>query len=742
MKKWFAALILVVLCAGLLGCGQQTEQRFFSLDDLDRANLGVVSASTFESVTKERWPEAELSYYNTTTDVQLALSQGKIDGFVIDEPMARYIVSQTAGLTYLREMIEQQDYAWLLQKSESGEALRAEVNEFLAAIEADGTLAEIDAVWFGSDEEQKTVLDYESLPAERGTIRLATSSTLAPFAYLKDGRIVGYDIDLVARFCQAYGYALEVSDLLFESILSGIQTGRYDLAAGGIGVTEERAEVMLFSEPTYSGGLVAMVQGYELPTAEDLADYQMAKLEGSIFDELFAQTVDIEKPWLEYKSIADGVAMLQSGKIDGMGLDEPVGRSLTNQNPNLYLIPGTFAEDHYGFAFQKGSALVAEFDSVLTPFLAGGTLSGMTYEQLTEKWLGAGEKTLAELNFSGCDRGTVRVGADVNIDPMSYAGSDGRPTGLEIELIRLICRELGYQVEFEVTNFGSLIPGLESDKYDLVTGCLSITEERLQAVDFSVSHYTGGAVAVVRRPGAVSSGGNFFTDIAESFERNFIRENRWMLIVQGLGTTVLISVAACLLGTLIGFGICLMKRSRNKVVSAIARVYIRLLQGTPVMVLLMILYYVVFGSTSISALWVSIIGFGLNFGAYVSEMMRTGIEAVDPGQIEAAKALGYGKVPAFFKITFPQAARHFLPVYKGEFISMVKMTSVVGYIAVQDLTKMSDIIRSRTYEAFFPLIVTAILYFLLAWVLSLLLNLIEVRVDPKHRKRKLKGVKA
>ena len=212
--------------------------------------------------------------------------------------------------------------------------------------------------------------------------------------------------------------------------------------------------------------------------------------------------------------------------------------------------------------------------------------------------------------------------------------------------------------------------------------------------------------------------------------------------MQGLGTTVLISVAACLLGTLIGFGICLMKRSQNKAVSAVARVYIRLLQGTPVMVLLMILYYVVFGATSISALWVSVIGFGLNFGAYVSEMMRTGIEAVDPGQIEAAKALGYGRVPAFFKITFPQAARHFLPVYKGEFISMVKMTSVVGYIAVQDLTKMSDIIRSRTYEAFFPLIVTALLYFLLAWALTLLLNLIEVRVDPKRRKRKLKGVKA
>ena len=247
-------------------------------------------------------------------------------------------------------------------------------------------------------------------------------------------------------------------------------------------------------------------------------------------------------------------------------------------------------------------------------------------------------------------------------------------------------------------------------------------------------------MAVVRREGH-AAGGNFFTDIAQSFERNFIRENRWMLIVRGLGTTVLISVCAAVLGTIIGFGVCLLRRSGCRALAVIAKGYIRLLQGTPIMVLLMILYYLVFGSTSISGVLVSIIGFGLNFGAYVSEMMRTGIEAVDFGQVEAAKALGFSKTRTFAKITFPQAARHFLPVFKGEFISLVKMTSVVGYIAVQDLTKMSDIIRSRTYEAFFPLIVIAILYFLLAWVLTLALDRIQLRLDPKRRKRKIKGVK-
>ena len=152
-------------------------------------------------------------------------------------------------------------------------------------------------------------------------------------------------------------------------------------------------------------------------------------------------------------------------------------------------------------------------------------------------------------------------------------------------------------------------------------------------------------------------------------------------------------------------------------------------------VLLMIMFYIVFARTSISGVWVAVIGFGMNFGAYVSEMIRTGILAVDKGQMEAALALGYTKPRAFMKIVLPQAARHFLPVFQGEFISLVKMTSVVGYIAIQDLTKAGDIIRSRTYEAFFPLIAIAIVYFVIAWLLTRVLVALQNRFDPKRRRK-------
>ena len=132
---------------------------------------------------------------------------------------------------------------------------------------------------------------------------------------------------------------------------------------------------------------------------------------------------------------------------------------------------------------------------------------------------------------------------------------------------------------------------------------------------------------------------------------------------------------------------------------------------------------------------VAVIAFGLNFGAYAAEIFRSGIEGVDKGQTEAGLAMGFTRVGTFVQVVLPQMVRRVLPVYKGEFISMIKMTSIVGYIAVSDLTKASDIIRSRTFDAFFPLVMVAVLYFFIAWALVQLLGLIEIGIDPRSRRK-------
>ncbi|MCK9212344.1 MAG: amino acid ABC transporter permease [Ignavibacteriaceae bacterium] len=229
-----------------------------------------------------------------------------------------------------------------------------------------------------------------------------------------------------------------------------------------------------------------------------------------------------------------------------------------------------------------------------------------------------------------------------------------------------------------------------------------------------------------------SSGKSFLNGITESFHNNIIIENRYLLIIDGLKTTAIISILATIFGTLLGGLVCFMRMSRKKILLLPAKIYISILRGTPVLVVLMIIFYVVFASIDIDPMIVAVIAFGLNFAAYVSEMFRTGIEGIDKGQTEAGIAMGFSKIKTFIYIILPQAVRRILPVFKGEVISLVKMTSIVGYIAVQDLTKASDIIRSRTFDAFFPLIMVAVMYFFIAWLLMLSLGYVERLTNPKQ----------
>ena len=167
-----------------------------------------------------------------------------------------------------------------------------------------------------------------------------------------------------------------------------------------------------------------------------------------------------------------------------------------------------------------------------------------------------------------------------------------------------------------------------------------------------------------------------------------------------------------------------------------------LLQRTPMVVLLMILYYLVFGALNLSGLTVAVIGFTLTFGVSMYGMLRTGVNAVGTGQVEAAYALGYTDSETFFKIILPQAAIIFMPSYKSQLVSHLKATAVVGYITVLDLTKMGDVVRSRTYDAFFPLIAVSLIYFVLTAVINWIIGRLLNRTNPKRKNRAglLKGV--
>ena len=208
----------------------------------------------------------------------------------------------------------------------------------------------------------------------------------------------------------------------------------------------------------------------------------------------------------------------------------------------------------------------------------------------------------------------------------------------------------------------------------------------------------------------------------DSFYNNLIAEDRYRMILDGLQVTLIITICAALLGTLLGGLVCWMRMNRRAWLRQTAKVYIDLMRGTPVLVLLMLMYYVIMAPMDATGIVVAIVTFGMNTSAYISEMLRTTIKGIDRGQTEAGLALGYTQRQTFFRIVMPQVIRAVLPVYQGEVVSLLKGTSIVGYVAVADMTRASDLIRSRTFDAFFPLIVTAIVYFLMAWLIGLLLQ--------------------
>ncbi len=228
--------------------------------------------------------------------------------------------------------------------------------------------------------------------------------------------------------------------------------------------------------------------------------------------------------------------------------------------------------------------------------------------------------------------------------------------------------------------------------------------------------------------------GQFMERLHDAFYNNLILEDRYKLILNGLGTTLTITVFAVILGTIIGGIICWMRMSRRKWLQDFAKAYIFLMRGTPVLVLLMIMFYVVLAPANISGIIVSIITFSLNSAAYFAEMMRISIQSIDKGQTEAGLSLGLTQIQTFFHIIFPQAVRNVTPVYIGEIVSLLKGTAIVGYVAVMDMTKASDIIRARTFDAFFPLLLVAAIYLLISGLFMAALQYATRRSDTSNRK--------
>lgn len=241
----------------------------------------------------------------------------------------------------------------------------------------------------------------------------------------------------------------------------------------------------------------------------------------------------------------------------------------------------------------------------------------------------------------------------------------------------------------------------------------------------------------------------WLSDLAAQFKLNFIDGSRWMWLVKGLGATLVITFFAVLMGIVIGIVISIIRSTYDKneesmkkrggvsyytlkLLNSLSKGYLAIIRGTPVVVQLLIWYFIILASSNNSML-VAIIAFGINSGAYVAEIFRSGIMAVDNGQFEAGRSLGFNYTQTMIYIIIPQAFKTVLPTLCSEFIVLLKETSVAGYVGLMDLTKAGDLIRGRTFSAFMPLIAVALIYLVIVLILTWLVGKLERRLRRSER---------
>lgn len=707
-----------------------------SVDDLDNNRVGMLSGSAFSSAVREKAPDAEQYFFNSLDAEIKALKSGQIDAFCADEPTARYVAAQNNDLMMLNSLLRRDNYSIALQKNSK---LTARVNNVLSEFKNDGTIRDLKAKWIYSTGGDKSLpkLDYSGFA---DTLTVLCASDMPPMDYIdKDGNPVGFDVELAMRIAYKLNMNVEIRRISFDSLIPTIQRGGADMALSCITSNDARSTTVDLSDIYYCGG-AAVITNKPADSTFDVSSLnnsvkRLAAVDGTYAADVLDNEFTKADRYLYLSDVA-AYAELTDGKVDAV-LNEHVFLKKAVKNMNDVFISGTpvgYVQTCAGVN-NRDRELLYSFNKFIDVITVDGTLDDMH-----RRWMRDDNCIMPTIPTPEKPHSKITVGVAGNCEPYCFTNSGNELTGFEIELIKRFAYYESLDVVIVADDADALVDGCAFGKYDFIFADLHYKSTDAERINFSQSYNNDELAFAVRKAGIIDTLKEMLVKIGVSFQNNFVVENRWQLILKGLLVTMLISVCSALFGTLFGFGLCALRCSKRKLLSKTCYGFIQLIQGTPIVVLLMILYYVIFKDSSLSADVVAVIGFSVSFGVCVAEMLKSGIEAVPVGQTEAAKALGFGKYKAFFRIVLPQATKTVLPVYKGEFISMVKNTSVVGYIAIQDLTKMSDIIRSRTYEAFFPLIITAVIYFAVSMLLASGLKMIELEIDPHHRPRRVRGV--
>lgn len=731
MKKFLTIFVVITMMLCLSSCGNNKEEKEYitSVSQLDNADIACWTGTRYERVTLDRIPSAKIHSLDFLSDMFVSLNEGKVKAVTYGKVLYPNLKKEFPDLTYVQDFEAPIDYAVMFAKNSYGEQLRDEYNDFLKRIEADGRKEQFIKEWIGVDEHAYVGLN--EWDTSNGTLNVQCGSSTPPFIYIYNNELSGYDLALFSEFAKEKKCAVHYETNDFASLPIAVNTGMCDACISGFDVTPEREETVNFSNPNYQNVAVLYTLGDpnnvpEYTSLQELDGLRAGCVTGAI-DEWVLNMEYSNCEINAFTTHADELLALKNNKIDFFTVNRTQGEAMQRDDNSIYILDVPIYVQKIGFYVHKKDKRNNKILNDLNQFIE----DNKDYiNEIVTKWNNDSDAEEEKYELTG-ENGVLKYASNATAIPYSFI-RDEKLVGIDLDILNKFCYEQGYTLEPSNYDFSGIIEAISSGRADIGGSGICITDERSEAVNFSIPYNTEDSAVVVRK-GQIKE--SIFDSLYESFEKNLIREDRWKLILSGMLCTLTISVLSILFGSILGFIFYMLCRKKNKLLDSFLSHLASLIDGLPIVVILMILYYVIFAKVSLSGEAVSIACFSLSFSLQVYSMLKVAVKSIDIGQEEASFSIGFDDIQTFFEIVLPQALTQFIPNYKTAMIALLKGTAIVGYIAVQDLTKMSDLIRARTFEAFFPLISTALIYFLLGKLLSLAFKVIEDKIEPQKRSK-------
>lgn len=727
-----------------------SENSISSLNDLAGKNVACLYNASYKNIVIEKVQNAKIHEFSNHNGTVQAIRSKKADAVLLNEPLGRLLAARNP-YEFLISCTEIEDnYGLPITK---GSPFFEGVSAVIKEMEENGELALLANKWCSANFNQKILPDFpksKSFTGTNGTLRVAASPSMEPMAYQsKDGEIVGLEIELLQNIAEKLDVHLEIVRADFSELIKMVASSEVDIACGAISISNSRQEIVDFPPSHYHGSLTILSrrppgEANTITHISQLAGRNVGVVAGTTIEDAARKSIP-DAIFNFYESNIDLALALKTGKIEAFVAELPVAKIFAQENPSFKVLPKPISFDEVAFFFNpKESTICDAFSEEIRILRASGELA-----ELEEKWFSGNFRTnTIQVSQYDPQNGILNVATDPDNEPFAFINGT-ELSGFEYDLASLIASRLGYSLNPIILDESGYVDFIRNGKATFGFGAIAKTPERAKVVKFSETTYQCDLAVIVLKERLIGSGkethsvvSTFIAKTKKSFYRTFVQEKRYLFILKGLSLTALITILSSLFGTILGICLAIPLLGKKQWCKTLIKGFITLIQGTPILILLMILYYLVFAKTNLDPVIVSIIGFSIYFSTYVTSMLQDGLSTIPKGQTEAALALGFTPFNSFAKVILPQLLRRILPVFRNDFTSLLQSTSVVGYIAVQDLTKMSDIIRSRTYEAFFPLITTAAIYFLTAYALSSFIIYLEHRLDPKIRKKARTGKEA